>query len=207
MVARTPIRRPAIPHVPVQSTSSPFPTCLPINQFSTTATRHVGPRVAVAKAVGEGQHPVDIFCTLEKEGSVTRAIADQCLEAFQEQLAGMNEEDAQAEIKKKAAGQIVLTWLWEQYDDMDHLHDRPLITRMVDFVISEGHEEMVWDWICNNETRKTDVRIPLKFRLEWRKTAACAIAQAKAKDLEGSLDNAIEVAIRVFNLYGTCDIS
>lgn len=153
-----------------------------------------GPRhCTITAALDKGRCPIALFRDYATLGKATNDIAAQCLQTFQVQLHNLPGPARPAEIEKRSGGQTVLNWLWDKYDDVRDPEDRLLINIMVELLIAEGRERMAWDWMLNHETGRS-IRLPENLRYNWRKFVAYSLVAAKAKDINGSLDEAFDTS-------------
>jgi len=106
--------------------------------------------------------PMRLFDQYAAAGSATPEAALLCLETFKDALyKGTDKEilfkrqDRQAKILETQAGFNVLRWLWSsRYQASDiFTRDRRLVNIVVEFLLAEGREEMVWRWFERSENR------------------------------------------------------
>lgn len=121
------------------------------------------------------------------------------LDNFLKRVESLPEEAAKEKIKRIVLGKPLMTWLWDQYDEIVHPDDNDLVYGLTYLLVVEGHEELVWDWILANETKKP-MGTGLKVAYQWRATAVTFLAMAKSKDVYGSLDDALGVYNRASDL-------
>lgn len=98
------------------------------------------------------QHAQDPITLLEKyyvDGTATIPIAHLCLRKFDESLSGLSESDVQQTIADTEAGRRVLSWLLKsgQYEQAEFVDNGPFIELLVQYMLKEGREHLVWDWI------------------------------------------------------------
>ncbi|KAF1353245.1 hypothetical protein BDV97DRAFT_396095 [Delphinella strobiligena] len=157
---------------------------------------------SITAALKKGRCPIALFRDYATPGKATNDTAAQCLQAFQVELHSLPGPARQAEIEKRSGGQTVLKWLWDKYDDVRDPEDRMLISIMVSLLVAEGREQMAWDWMLNHETGRSD-RLPENIRYTWRKFVAYSLVAAKAKDINGSLDEAFKTYFNIIKLTDT----
>ncbi|KAK5125852.1 hypothetical protein LTR85_012128 [Meristemomyces frigidus] len=93
--------------------------------------------------------PVSLLEEYHEKGDATVPIARLCLEVFKKSLEGLSEDAQQKAITECEAGRRTLLWLWksEQYKKAAFVDDLVFMELLVPFLMKEGHEEYIWEWI------------------------------------------------------------
>ncbi|GAB1729627.1 hypothetical protein NU195Hw_g854t1 [Hortaea werneckii] len=93
--------------------------------------------------------PVQLLEDYEKDGNASVAIARLCLEQYEKSLEGLAQDQKAHQIQKTQAGRRVLLWLWEtgRYQQPEFVDDRVFIDKLVPFLLKEGWESYLWEWI------------------------------------------------------------
>ncbi|RMZ16780.1 hypothetical protein D0862_01104 [Hortaea werneckii] len=93
--------------------------------------------------------PVQLLEDYEKNGNASVAIARLCLEQCEKSLEGLAEDKRMDRIRRTQTGRRVLLWLWEteRYKQPEFVDDRVFIDKLVPFLLNEGWESYLWEWI------------------------------------------------------------
>lgn len=93
--------------------------------------------------------PVQLLEDYEKHGNASVAIARLCLEQCEKSLEGLAEDKRTDQIRRTQTGRRVLLWLWEtgRYKQPEFVDDRVFIDKLVPFLLKEGWESYLWEWI------------------------------------------------------------
>lgn len=173
---------------------------LPQNRrFTNSHLRNGGAPANAAYSLLERFAVKDVCAELRdkiSDGSLTRPEAARPLALFQTELDRLPADQAQRRAKEKLVGQTPLRWLWDQHDDLgfNDETDNRLVYFIMDLVVNEDREEMIWEWItsCHSAREYTADYI----RYDWRGQALLGLVRAKAKDMNGSLDEALRTFFR-----------
>lgn len=184
----------------------PFPLSGHRSRRSSSFTRQ---KIALPKdgttlitAIHKGEDPLYLLRRYFIQDELTKDLATVCLEGFLKQLEALPSSEAIArKVQKEKVGQLVLQWLWDDYKNIRNPEDHQLVDAIADLLVQEGQEEMAWEWIflpvkikSSKETSGKDIQL----QIIWRGHMVSALARAKAKDVRGSLDDAIEVIFRAW---------
>lgn len=160
--AQTRGRLTAVHDRPVTYTEQLFASMLTNPIIATRAEDSISDKLSRTKQLQED--PMRLFEQYAAAGSATPEVALLCLETFKaavykasdkEISDKVTEKDRQTKILETQAGFNVLRWLWSSsYQDSDiFTRDMRLVNIVVEFLVAEGREEMVWRWFERAETR------------------------------------------------------
>jgi len=93
-------------------------------------------------------------------------------------------------------GEATIDWMWNEYDKYDDSKvDRDLLEHTIRHLVSEGKEELAWNWI-EQGSREPYFVYP-ENRFIWRSAAVRALVSTKAFSADyDSLDGALETYFR-----------
>lgn len=90
-----------------------------------------------------------VFDLALSKGLMTREIATTLLKTNMRTIKASSALDVQAELRKSEAGSKVLKWLMSsgEVNKLDFLHDEAFSTILIEHLVAENLQEVVWTWI------------------------------------------------------------
>ena len=153
--------------------------------------------------------PIEVLEEYHENGHANIPIALACLDSAQKSLEDLSQDERAARIRERAVGKRTLLWLWksEMFKDEAFLESKRFALLMVDFVIKEGHEAYLWEWVKMKISVGDEHSAPwhyrqskkLRYSRRWKGRIVRAIVEAKLSGAE-SLDSALSSFIRALEL-------
>lgn len=93
--------------------------------------------------------PIALLEDYQEQGKASVMLARLCLEKFRDDLKSLSPEARNKIICESEPGRRTLLWLWrsELYETPECVDDRDFMPLLVPFLVEEGHEEYLWEWI------------------------------------------------------------
>ncbi|KAF2767179.1 hypothetical protein EJ03DRAFT_384220 [Teratosphaeria nubilosa] len=112
--------------------------------------------------------PVTLLEEYQDRGAATIAIARLCMEVFRDSIKPLPEDAQRKDVAKTAAGRRVLLWLWqtERFKEHAFVEDEQFLELLVEFLMREGHEKYIWDWLELDQTLAADGPLPPTYASE-----------------------------------------
>lgn len=204
------------PDIPIRKVSAPDPflssivrrakprlaTENPVTENTMTENDSPRPDVPIRRVSGKKavtENPMLGLRAHISRGTVTKEIASQSLKVFESYLHYKSADERKATIEETAAGQMILNWLWDGYNEIREPEDRDLVNLMVKFLVAEGREDMAWDWMRNNQSDKPNT-LPDKQRYIWRGLVAHGLVYTESRDRDKSLDHALDIYFKLVDM-------
>lgn len=153
--------------------------------------------------------PIDLLEEYHQKGHATIPIAVACLEAFDKSLKSLPAARRETVLAETSAGRRTLLWVWQNriYEDDRFVKDYRLAHLMVDFIVQEGHEKYLWEWLNNGmapgDTKKLPTNIPSmnakRNTYLWKGVIVHSMVSAKIQHAE-SLDPAFLALFKALDL-------
>ncbi|KAI6805123.1 hypothetical protein KC332_g15118 [Hortaea werneckii] len=148
--------------------------------------------------------PVQLLEDYEKDGNASVAIARLCLEQCEKSLEGLAQDQKAHQIQQTQAGRRVLLWLWEtgRYQQPEFVDDRVFIDKLVPFLLKEGWESYLWEWIeldqtlAEGDNEYSGVK-KMYHRYRWKGRLLRAMVVHKLEDV-GRADQSADKALDTF---------
>lgn len=153
--------------------------------------------------------PIEVLEEYHENGHANIPIALACLDSAQKSLEGLSENEKAARIRERAVGKRTLLWLskTEMFKDEAFIENKRFALVMVDFVIKEGYEAYLWEWLKLEASVGDEPSLPLGFEprkrhrhsRRWKGSIIRAIVDAK---LCGAtcLDSALSSFLKAMDL-------
>lgn len=153
--------------------------------------------------------PIELLEEYQQRGHATVPIAVACLDSFAKTLESLPEDERKGAIAETGAGKRTLLWIWKNkvYNREDFNANPRLADRMVYFIVQEGQDKYLWNWLNmdiavgskSSLPRDTPASKAKRFPYRWKGRIVSAVVRAKLHDAE-SCDEAISTLLKANKL-------